>query len=574
MTISQYSRHIDSLLNINNCEFRYSEINDTINSLYSDTINKKIRLINETDSINEYYDFQEKIPLGFIEKLLTKSGNSYIGYNKVNISGVSVVPENLLERVEEYYSYILTGLKSIRKGAAKDLYTFKRLNRLYFKFSHDNLSYLSNKNLFKYLSLHQNELDSSERSLVISLFLFLTIQPIYIPALSKITNDFKFRCFSTSDPTDINITQEELNMTTDDVYSGFTSYISDNSNRISQELSSFLSSNIFVLNDPSDSFLEDLSEVLSSFVLNIGAKFEQNIKIIETYQQTIAIKTMTSLAEYITINDIKTRKNYIDISQEENVIIDENYIYQKFNDIVTNNQVQNLISLEYIIYQFKDYPLYFLNSYFIAYNNYLNDILQDSEFLELVNLFIGTDETDTSEHLPNIVDWVSKINIDPELFVSNINSIDIFQEFENSKALEYNFTLYFINIISNFIDSDEFHELIVVELPKEVSELSNYIKEYKDLIINNIGRIKVFIKIFLIKEILDGVLFADLFSEFQLSFNSVNIEYDDVNIVNIVEAMKSPNQGVRKIYLDFVKGMFYSGHMSSFLNRMLDKYRL
>jgi hypothetical protein len=578
IVLSPYSRHIDDLLNIHNSIVKYDEISDTINSLYSDVMSNKIRLINQTDTTTDYYKLQERIPIRLINKLLVKSNetNSYIGFNKVSIASTISEPEIMLERIEDYYTYILSNLKNIRKDVSKDLYTYQRLNRLYFNFSNDDLNYLSDKNLFKYFNFtdyYEGERDD-EKSLIVTLFLFLFLQPIYIPTMAKIAGDFKFKCFTTSSQEDINITDDELNLTPDNVYYGFSSYMDTNNERISLEISSFLASNIFILNEPSDEFLNELGLVLNSFVDTIKTTFLENVAISNSYQQTIAIKSITSLAEYIIVNDIKDRKDYIMISNENDILNDENYIFQKFNNILNVSQGINLASLTYIVYQFNEFPLYFLNSYFISYNNYLNDILQDTDFMESLTEFMAPDETDDSEHVPNVHDWISRINIDPTEFVANRDSIDIFSEFSNSKALEYNFTLFFTKVISDFIDSDEFHKLIVIDLSEEIKEVANYIVEYRDLIINNIGRIKLFIKIFLIKEMLDGNLFNELFSEFQTAFNAVDVSYPNVNIVNLTSSLKSPTTGVKKIYLEFIKGMLYSGHTSSILNNILDEYRL
>jgi hypothetical protein len=575
--VSKYSRHIESLLNIHDCNIKYDEIVNTINSLYNDIVNKKIRLINQTDKTEEYYNLQERIPINFIGNMFIKDpeGNSYLGYNSVNISSVTFNPESLLERIEDYYEYILSNLKDLRREVSKDLYTYQRLNRLYFQFSNDDLNYLDDGNLFKYFNSHEkyNDENESEGSIAVSLFLFLMIQPLYVPSFANIANDFKFNCFTTSDSEDINITDDELNLTTRNVYDGFEDYISNNNTKVSSELANFLSSNIFVLNDPSDNFLNELSTVLSSFVETIGSKFEEIITVQNAYQQTIAVKTISSLAEYITINDIKTRKDYITISQEDDIVSDENDIHRNFNEVVRLTQLFNLTSLEFIIYQFREFPLYFLNGYFIAYNNYLNDILQDTTFMEDIGGFIATGESENSG-VPNLTDWIGRINIDTNDFLSNMNNIDIPTEFENSNALEYNFVLFFIEIISEFVDSEEFHELIVVDLPMEIKDVSSYIKDYRNLIINNVGRIKLFIKILLIKEVIDKNLFDDLFSEFQTAFDEITPEYSSVNIESVVNSLKSPSTGVKKIYLKFVKGMFYSAHISSILNKVLNDYRL
>ena len=577
MARSEYSKHIDDLLDIHNSVNKYDEIIENINSLYNDTVNKKIRLINQTDKTIDYYNFQSRVPLRFIKEMYTKDNitNSYTGYNKVSIASTSTDPEKLLDSIEDYYTYIYLNLKNIRREVIKDLYTYQRMNRLYSNFSHDDLNILADNNLFKYFN-HHNKYDYSlerEQSLVTSLILFLIIQPVYLESFKSILIDFRFRCYSTSTIDDVNITDEELNLTENSVYDSFENFAVTNNDNISDKIAEYLIGNIFVLNDPSDIFKEDMSIILNSFILNMATKFRE-FEISKSYHQTIAGKTITNLVDYITINNIKDRKEYITISQEEDIILDENYIFQKFNEILTTTQILNIISLEYIVSQFKDYPLYFLNSYFITYNNYLNDIMQNEEFVENITEFISMDDELTSEHVPNITGWFSQVNIDPTEFVTNRDSIDIDQLFIDSKALEHAFTVYFTEVINNFIDSEEFHEMIVIDLPNEIKEVSNYISEYRNLIINNVGRIKSFIKILLIKEMTDGNLFNDLFILFESAFNDSLKDYTEVNIPDIVDSIKSPGKAIQKTQLKFAQGMFYSAHVSGILNGILGNYRI
>ncbi|MBC8427483.1 MAG: hypothetical protein H8D97_01185, partial [Proteobacteria bacterium] len=203
--ISEYSKCIEDLLTINDPVVNYNEIRNTIDSLYTDAITGKIKLINQSDKVNEYYNMQERIPLDSISDLLIKKGNNYKGYHKYKIRSVIIDPTEVLEYIESYYAYILTNLKNIRNNSTKNLDTYKRLNRLYFMFSHDNLNLLTNNNLFKYF-FHFDPYDGSKdktESLAISLYLLLIINPIYMKILGKIAGDFKYNCFTTSEPNDI-----------------------------------------------------------------------------------------------------------------------------------------------------------------------------------------------------------------------------------------------------------------------------------------------------------------------------------------------------------------------------------
>jgi len=570
---SKYSRYIPDLLKIHNCSDLYDEIQSNINSIYEDTKTKKRRLLNQTDITEQYYDFQERIPLESIGDLYKRQGDSYGGFNRTKIASVTFTPLEFLDRIEEHHLYILSNLKDIRRLISKDLFVYQRLNRLYFRFEHDNILNLSDNNLFKYF-FHFDTYDTTDdregESLVVSLFLFLFLRPVYSGMLSNITRSFRFKCFTTSNPDDINIIEDELNIRSYEIDNEISSYFDDN-NEVNTEFANFLANNIFVLNDPSQVFIDDLSSRFDNFfkskVLNLFLKQPKS----NTFQQTIVTKTMSSFTEYLLIKDIFNRSNFINISQENDIIKDENYIFQKITQLLKANQEFNLISLEHIIYQFREFPLYFLNSYPIAYNNYLNDILQNVDFIDSMN-FIDIEENEDVEHIPNISDWINRINISNDDFLLNRDSIDIRSEFLNSKVLKYNFSEFFIDYILDIIDSDDFHQLIVVDLVDDIKDVSKYIPDYKSQIIDNVGRIKIFLKLFFIKALLDDKLFPVLQSRFQSTFDEeVEIEFPEQDLSSI---LSTSSKSVKKIYLKFIKGMFYSAHISSVLNRILDNYRL
>lgn len=575
--ISEYSKCIEDLLTINDPVVNYNEIRNTIDSLYTDAITGKIKLINQSDKVNEYYNMQERIPLDSISDLLIKKGNNYKGYHKYKIRSVIIDPTEVLEYIESYYAYILTNLKNIRNNSTKNLDTYKRLNRLYFMFSHDNLNLLTNNNLFKYF-FHFDPYDGSKdktESLAISLYLLLIINPIYMKILGKIAGDFKYNCFTTSEPNDINIEEHELNIQTRHIYEGFDNYILNNNEIFSTEISNYLVKRVFVLNEPSEPFIEDLNNIIKPIINKMGEIFNNNFSTISTsFQQKIAVNSITAFARYLTTKNILERENYISISNENDILNDENYIKMKFKELINIKEKLNLVSLELISFQFKEYPLFFLNSHIVSYNNYLNDILQDLDFLNSID-FISVNESSDSEHVPNITDWISRINIDEGEFENYItNNLDINNEFISSKSLEYAFNIFFLDVISRFIDSDEFHELIVVDLIKAIRELSSYMPEYREMIANSIGQIKLFIKIFLIKELLDKNLFGELYFEFELAFDRIEGGYANTNISSVINSLKNPIDSIKKEYLKFYKGVFYSSSIASTLNKIIDDYRI
>lgn len=573
--ISEYSRNIDDLLNVNNPTVLYDEIYNTINELYRDTVIGKIKLINQTEETTQFYEMQEKIPLESVSTLLVNKGNSYKGYHRYKIKSVMVNPEEVLEYIEPQYSYLLMNLKNIRLGGIKNLDTYRKLNRLYFKFAHDDIMLLTNSNLFRYFfhfDAYDNTKDSSE-SLAISLFSYLLIKPIYVKVFGKIAGDFKYTCFTTSPPGDINIEDDELNIQKQHIYDGFDNYISNNISDISTEISSYLAKQVFVLNEPSESFIEDLNTVVNPFVDKVRLLFNDFSNISNNFQQTIALNSITGFSKYLTTKNILEREDYLTISNETDILNDENYIDQKFKELMNGKERPNLTSLELISFQFKDFPLYFINSRIVSYNNYLNDVLQDSEFLNSID-FMAISETGDSEQVPNVTDWISRINIDTTEFETYINSIDISSEYKMSRSLEYAHTYFFLDIISRFVDSDEFHELIVVDLVKSMRELSSYVSEYREMISRSVGQIKLFIKIFLIKELLDKKLFGELFSEFELAFDKIEGGFSNTNIDSVISSLKNPTDNIKKEYLKFYKGVFYSSSISSVLNKVLDVYRI
>ena len=496
-------------------------------------------------------------------------------FNNINILNVVRDPDGLLDYIEDYYGYILSNLKNIRLDVTKDLNIYQRSNRVYFNFSHDDLISMTNNNLFKYFFQFEpySVLEDSEESILSSFFLYQIIQPIYTNALKKVSTSYQYECYTTSDVGDINIEDNELNIVSEDIYSEFDNYITDDLENISEKFAEYIINDVFILTTPSEPFVEDLNILLQNTILKIKDLFREFNYIGESFQQKISFNAMNTFINYLASRDVSNRENYITISQEDGLIFDENYINDKFSELISTKQNANLVSMEFISYQFKDYPLYFLNSKPIAYNNYLNDILQDSDFIASTADFFTINEGDT-EHIPNIDNWLTSINISAPDMITHLSSMNIQTEFTNSKALEHTFNKFFIEVFSAFLESDIFQELLVVDLVNSLKEISDYVPEYRNLIINNVGRIKSYFKVFFIMEIIEGNLFNILFSEFQNAFNEVEEEFNVANIEAIINSFDNPTDGTKKIYLKYARGILYSSSIATVLNNILDDYRM
>jgi hypothetical protein len=575
MADSKYSKHIPHLLNMHNSVILYNEVIETITNLYNDVNSKKISFLNQTEITENYYKLQERVPLDSLGTLTYNNVGNYEGFNNINVLSVIRDPEEVLDYIEDYYGYILTNLKNIRLDVTKDLNTYQRSNRVYFNFNHDDLISMNNNNLFKYFFQFEpySVLEDSEQSILSSFFLYQIVQPIYTNILKKVSTSYQYECYTTSDVGDINIEDDELNIISDDVYSEFDDYVTNDLENISEKFAEYIINDIFILTTPSEPFTEDLNLLLQNTILKIKDLFREFNYIGESFQQKISFNAMNTFVNHIASQDVFNREYYITISQEDGLIFDENYINDKLSELISTKQNANLVSLEFISYQFKDYPLYYLNSKPIIYNNYLNDILQDPDFIASTTDFFSINEGD-SEHIPNIDNWLTSINISVPDMITHLASIDIQTEFIESKALEYNFNKFFIEVFLAFFESDLFQELLVVDLINNLKEISDYVPEYRNLIINNVGRIKSYFKVFIITEIIEGNLFNGLFSEFQNAFNEVDDEFNVTNIEAIVNSFDNPTDGTKKIYLKYARGILYSSSIATVLNNILDDYRM
>nr|MBC8427285.1 hypothetical protein [Pseudomonadota bacterium] len=80
--------------------------------------------------------------------------------------------------------------------------------------------------------------------------------------------------------------------------------------------------------------------------------------------------------------------------------------------------------------------------------------------------------------------------------------------------------------------------------------------------------------IFLIKELLDKNLFGELYFEFELAFDRIEGGYANTNISSVINSLKNPIDSIKKEYLKFYKGVFYSSSIASTLNKIIDDYRI
>jgi hypothetical protein len=550
MTINNpYSKYNSRIFNIIDPKFLNNDILKIITDLYNDIKNNKIRLLDQNNDLNNSLEI---LPNTINELIKFKDGD-YEGFNKLRIYSVSNHPEELLDRIEEYYKYIYTQLKSI---PTTDLDTFRKLNYLYFNFKQNNIDSLNS--FFKYLVVFErdsNQLNSS--SFITNILLYLKLNNLYKNKLSTILNNFIIKCFTTVDPTiEFNITEDELNLTDKNIFEGFSNFIDRDKNNMSLELTNFLINNIFGLNTPSVNFKESISSLITDNFINYIDEIFNNLYINKNYHQEIAQNTIINLCNYLLLNNISNKSDYITIRDESYIIYDERTIFNKLTELIFNKEKSNLLSFEYTAYQFKNDPLFFLNSYFITYNNYLNDRLG-------TNNDILNDMTFVNEE--NISDWLNLIDIDLNKF--NNLEINLGSELLNSKALEYSFNLYFIKIISKLVDSDEFHDLIINNLINVFHLKSNYIIDYKKSILDNIYKIKTFIKIYLVKKLIDKNLFNELLTEFNLIFNSLQFEFNEVNNFSL------NNISINDDTIEYIRGIFYTANVVNILTNILNSYR-
>ena len=560
--MNYYGKYIrQTLNNIYNFEKILNEVQYDFNILYDNIL-------------NNYYliPTEEKYYFSFIKNMINKEilpfkhqildGNlQRIGYNPIKIRNSIIGDPNLL--LNKITNYDL--LKILRlKTNIKQYYTSFQNQQQLSNILIDNISILRNryyckpnsdytKNIFPYTFIFNPEFDENETSSIIYIFLqsLLYKSSSYSMLDSSLLNYFSLHKINIDD----DFENFMLNKQTEFTNSLYKSLINNNL-LFYNEIENFENSNKIIIN----TFLTQLTTIFTN-------KFENYIfdssligrEITENFNNCIAVKCIATIYQNNSVN-------YFDIELDmiNNL---EKMLYElhkkKFNDIYSSD----LIQLQYIISQFKNDPLFYINAQLFSHNEWLKVILEKNEYHSIDLLSDSLLENDYA-YLDTIFKHISII--DEESLILLITSIFNSSQSEYLNCIKSVLYDEFAILIDVFIQTDEVNNLIIDGLLKPISQQINtkYHFEYNKF--EYVEVIKLNIKLYLYNSIFNGNLFN----------NTITIIYDGtVNLLNTLNLSVGDIQYqlnqlkiLKKEFYNIFERYFIAVTLSQFINKYLSNY--
>jgi len=303
-------------------------------------------------------------------------------------------------------------------------------------------------------------------------------------------------------------------------------------------------------------FLDKLSIIfINKFKLYIFDSSLIGREITENFNNAIAKKCLDIIYQ--------DTVDYFDIELDTIKTIEET-LYElhkkKFNDIYSSD----LIQIQYLISQFKNDPLFYINAQLFSHNEWLKTILEKNEYHSIDLLSNNLLENDF-----NYLDTIFRyINItDENSLISLIKSIFINGQVEYLSCIKSILYDEFAVLIENFIQCDEINNLIIDNLLKPISKQinTNYYFIYNEF--KYVDIIKLNIKLYLYKAIFNGQLFDD---------NITSIYNDTVHLIKTFKLTVADTQYqlnqiklLKKEFYNNFERYFIAVTLSQFINKYL-----
>lgn len=370
------------LNNTRNSSILLNILQTNVSNLYDNLINRQIFVPDTTAEFMELVSAYDVVPLN-LDKTLT---------NRIQISGKWVVtgfsnykihnimrsnPKYLLDSLSGIYLDYYYYLKRIKDTCCSSLYSFEEFQILFN--SLDELYQVqpfnkwgTTQSTFQYIYKRENYTDTEDYNSIILLTSSFFIYEVFIRA-----TDFPSRLQ--------NYMKANNPLTSPDFQTMFASYIATNQLDIADKLTQYLLDNVFCIVDCDDTFLATITNEVYDLLDNISDSF--NMTFTEDFVNSIIIQdeylsNMTTfyMFGYCSLESVfshfyPNRNIYWNIDSRLDVKDDEFLVSLKEKLV---NNVYNLKSIEYVVLQFKEDPLYLINSYAYTHAKWIDDMLADS----------------------------------------------------------------------------------------------------------------------------------------------------------------------------------------------------
>lgn len=530
--ISIFSRYNKAVNNINNPIELFNQITTTFLNLNSS------RLPFLSEDILNIFKIEKNSPEHFSDSLLILDPNTNTlnsGFNKIAIESVILEPESLLSSINSDFKPLFVNLKTISDNIFGDLVRFRDLKRLNSSFRVEDFF------LFEIDKFSRYTINNDDKSVLNNM-----------SAIGNMLGRFVIHHVFRDNLKQIDIQNNFIRTTID---TRFSSYIDSNKNNLATILSSFIFSNVLLLTNISPTLKSNTDSVIATSLLNLKSIFSQALNNIALsfYGQVILNNIIKFLTNYLTSTSI----DFV-IPNDDTLKSMENGFYDSLRQKITDTNLSRLEDLEKISYQFKNSPLFFINSHYLLYNDFINFLINDNDIINDISLV----------KLNNIADWKSFITIPNPPSFNLINSLD------TSKAVEYSVVKHFLEIIVKFIDLKEFEDyltdtfFLVLE-----NEIKKFFPGVKQKLFDNIDQFKIVFKFILIQDLINGVLWSQFLTDFRNEFVSITlnpITSSDVSKSLVDFQLQEENISLQRLLNNF----FISSTMSLILDIVLDNYRI
>lgn len=377
-----------------------------------------------------------------------------VGYSPAKIATmVTQDPTQALNQIESDYRQTILQLKQIYNIVNEDFYQHKLLRYIFGALSTD---YLTTTNLNNY-STTTNSFDFIFNSTITELQ--SKLQPITIPYLLQYHFLSKLYSRSFKFPADLLSTIYQTGSFSNvQIINEFKQYFTDYNLEITSALCEYIINNIFLFGVDVDSEIETtlrntISQCLNQFPNLVDETADSfmpsDVVYLLLYNISSCLSTNTTL--YYMQNTDVNGDNFYDLIYDFWDITGDDVSYFDLQEDVVLASLQSLLqeklgtlnNLHLLPMQFATNPLYFLNSYFLAFSRFSNFLVQDTETpildLETVQTWLNRffkSKSDTNSKLLNY------INTHPLKFTHECVHLPSF--------------LIFRDLSINFCDTDEF----------------------------------------------------------------------------------------------------------------------
>lgn len=370
------------LNNTRNPNIIINVLQSNVSSLYTNLIDYRIFVPDVTEVFNELITTYDVVPLNLDKTLTTRTvidGKPMVtGFSDYKIRNIMHSnPVYLLDLLSGIYLDYYYYLKKVQDMCYKSLYSFEEFqilfNNVYELYQVKPFNkWINTQTVFQYIYERENFKDTSNCNSIILLSSSFFIYEVFIRSTDfslqlcdylKLNNPLEYSDFQTS----------------------FATYIGDNQLDIAEELTQYMLDNVFSITDYDTEFsstiedeVYDLLEVLpESFNNTFTEAFVDSIIIQDVYFGNLTTFFMFGYCSLeSTISHFYPNRNtYWNI--DSRLDTKDTEFLNSLKEKLTNN-IHNLKNIEYVALQFKDDPLYLINSYVYTHAKWVGDMLDDS----------------------------------------------------------------------------------------------------------------------------------------------------------------------------------------------------